>query len=486
MKKIVKYGILLILVAVGAVAFVLNAIQPLAVEAILIEPAHARAYFTERGYVREDGKVDVFALVEGKILSVNVKEGQAVTERDALAVVDSSELYHEIEKIKINNTAILAQITELSAEEARARNELIDRRNSLQGELDANYAQEQIAQESENWQQQVKEENIRLQNIIIEQNRAEMYLVEDDLARMQTLFSAGAISVTEFKAAEQALESQKNALETNIQRLEIIVNESNTSDQTEYFKALRSSIQAQINGIDRTLSSGQIEPMQQYYRALIESGNHTIIDLERKISDSTIRSPVSGVITKLHLDSTNVVSITLPIAEIRTETKRLIEVFISTSNIDDIHIGDTVDLILSRQENDLIYSGTVYAIKDSAESMTSVLGVEERRVEVLIEPNVANGDAFKRGFDVDVRFTTYYSENQIVVPRTAVLADDDKSTLFVIKDGIAVATPVQLGRTLRTEVVVESGLSFGDVVIRNAQQGRLSDGINVASINQSF
>jgi len=211
---------------------------------------------------------------------------------------------------------------------------------------------------------------------------------------------------------------------------------------------------------------------------MIESNNLAVTNLQRMANNSVITSPVSGIIVDLHIDSTNILNPALPVASIRTEEDNLVEVLVSTSNIFDVSIGDSVDLIFVRQSGDVVYSGTIYGIGDKAEAMVSILGVEERRVEVLIEPGNMS-DSFRSGFDVDVRFVTYSAENRIIVPRTAVFEEVGQSMVYVVAEGMAVARPIILGTGLRTEIIVESGLNIGDVIVRNARQAGLSDGARV-------
>jgi len=475
MKKRVKHIVLSVVVLVIVGVIIIMAMRPLAVSTVVITPSHAELYFIERGHVRDDRHVNVYSLVGGAIFSVDAREGQFIAEGDVIAVVDPVDLLHEIEQIRANNLALYAQIDNLDVEESSARLAQISSRNVLQSELNSINAQEQIARTTELSGRQVREENIRLQNILIEQSIIDVQNAINDLERAQALFIAGIITRLELEASEQALEAHRTALQVNEQRLEIINNETGVADQSEHFEALRSSIQAQINGIDATLNQMSSEPMARHFHALIDSNNLAIANLERMVDGSTITSPVSGVIERLHVDSTNIVNPAMPVAEIRTEADNLIEVFVSTTNITDISVGDNVDLIFIRQGGDVVYSGTVHSINNRAEAMVSILGVEERRVEVLIEPDILS-DSFRSGFDVDVRFVTYSAEDRIVVPRTAVFEENGQSMLYVVENGTAVARLVLLGTQLRTEVVVISGLNVGDVVIRNARQDGLAAG----------
>jgi len=479
MKKKAKYVVfgIVALAVIGIVA--VNAMQPLTVDTVVIELSQAEAYFTELGHVRDDRQVSVHSLVGGEIISVNVVEGQLVQEGDVLAIVDSYDILHEIEQLRIHNMALYAQIDNLSVEEAQARTSQMANRSVLQSELSAIDARERMAQSSDADQQQIREENIRLQNIIIEQSRLDVENTFSDYETARGLLNAGVITRSEMDSAEQILENHRTALATNEQRLEIISSELGIVDQSQHFAAQRSSIRAQIGGINSSLSQLSTEPMQQHFYALIESNNLAIANLERMADHSIITSPVTGRIVNLYADTTNILSTAMPVADIRMDSDRLIEVLVSTVNVYDLSVGNPVDLILMRHSGDAFYSGTIYSIDDRAEAIMSILGVEERRVRVLIKPDRLS-DSFISGFDVEVRFVTYSSEDRILVPRTAVFEEAGQSMVYVIRNGTATATPIVPGPQLRTEIVVVSGLNVGDTVIRNARQDGLSGGARVA------
>jgi len=478
MKKKIKYAVILVVVLAIVGVFVFSAMQPLMVATVTITPSHAEMYFTERGHVQDDRHVNVYSMVGGAVLSVAVREGQFIHEGDVIATVDPVDLLHEIEQIRAGNLAIYAQIDNLSVEESQARSSQASARNVLQSELNAINAQEQMARTTELSGQQMRDENIRLQNILIEQSFADLQNALNDLERVQGLYIAGIMTRLEVEANEQVVEALRTAHQVNQQQLEIINNDSIT-DQSEHFAALRSSIQAQINGINTSLNELSMEPMRRSFYAQIESNNLSIANLERRVANSTIVSPVSGIIENLQIDSINILNPAMPVAEIRTEVENLVEVFVSTANITDLSVGDIVDLIFLRQGGDAVYSGRIYSISDRAEATVSILGVEERRARVLIEP-VTPSDSFRSGFDVDVRFITYSANDQMLVPRTAVFEENGQSMVYVATNGTATARPVAVGTQLRTEFVVESGLSVGDVVIRDARQSGLSSGARIA------
>lgn len=466
----------MILAGIAAIGIV-TYFAPLEVETLILEPGDARVYFMERGIVRNDVKMNIFPIVSGQILSLEVREGQEVSAGDIIAIVDSRDFYFEIARLRANNASIAAQIRNMDVQDQLSRNSQPAARESLLGEYNAILAQEAMAPAADRDQNRIREENIRLQNILIEQSRNNLEATQRDLVNFTTLFEAGAVSRTQLDQTVRAAEAFQTDLDAHIQQLEII-STGQVINQEEHFSAIRSSIQAQINGIDRYLQANSIAPMRDHFNVLIQSGNLTIANLERMVEDSALRSPVDGIISALFIEHTNVVNMAVPMAEITTGEDNLIEVFVSTLDIDEINLRDTVEIILRRQREDISLPGIVYAVDNAAELRISTLGVEERRVEVLIEPL---GKTIPSGFDVDVVFTTHFESGRVLIPRTAVFSVENQDMVFVVENGVAVLRSVVLGLALRTDYIAEQGLEFGEEIIRNANTEGLSNGIRVAN-----
>jgi hypothetical protein len=67
----------------------------------------------------------------------------------------------------------------------------------------------------------------------------------------------------------------------------------------------------------------------------------------------------------------------------------LVEVFVSTRYLDGMSAGDRVELKVEKQLGDETIGGTVTSVEDNAEARLSSLGIEERKVRVLVSPGRA-------------------------------------------------------------------------------------------------
>jgi len=204
---------------------------------------------------------------------------------------------------------------------------------------------------------------------------------------------------------------------------------------------------------------------------------NTVNDIERVIKEKIIRAPVSGQLILLNIKDTNVVNSQTPIAVITAGRDCVVESYVYVKDIGAIELGKKVVLVLQTPNAVKEIPGTIIAFDNFAVDQISVLGVEERKVKVTIAPD--DSSDLKDGYDPDVRFSYYREPNKLTVPKTAVFKDNDNDMVFVVRNGRAQKVCVQKGMELRTEFVIDNGLSQGDTVITDSNVKGLTDGVRV-------
>ena len=118
-------------------------------------------------------------------------------------------------------------------------------------------------------------------------------------------------------------------------------------------------------------------------------------------------------------------------------------------------------------------------ISPSGRLKVSALGVEERRVEVWLDPTEPLTGA-GHGFQVEVRVQLAEAPASLRVPVEALMREAEGWRVWRVVEGRAVATPVEVGITDGRWRVVQQGLAEGDVVVA-APKPSLRDGARVAS-----
>ncbi len=177
-----------------------------------------------------------------------------------------------------------------------------------------------------------------------------------------------------------------------------------------------------------------------------------------------IRSPVAGRVLKVLKESEAVVAAGTPILEIADP--RDLEVLVDVLSTEAVEIGPGAEVILDAGGG-LLLQGRVRLVEPSAFTKISALGVEEQRVNVIIDITSppqqwqALGDAYR----VDARIVVHREEDVVKVPVAALFRDEGGWAVFLDDGGMAKKRRIEISRRGGLEAVVQKGLAPGDRVI---------------------
>jgi len=481
MKKPIKYAIIGLIVLASVIGGVYYMMMPIPLRMTEISPQVAELSFMEQGIVTAENTVLVFPVAQGEINGLYVREGQSVRVGDQLLSVDYSALRLQLDQIESGIRVLQAQLANVDVEDANMRQNLQSARSSLQGELRAINAQAVQSDRAFANQTQAIEEQSRIQQVLIDQHQSELSRIQENFTRVQSLYQSGVATRTEFDAASASLTAAETQLEAAQGQMTLIATGAGQSS-AEHFEGIRASINAQISGINQQLEQDTTSAAKAQLEALIEIEEIRMQQLQREIENTTITAPAEGVITTLQAQNTNFISAAAPVAEITVAGSLSVEAYVSTQDIGSINIGDTVGLTLRQRVGDINFTGRITEIDSAAVVRFTALGVEERKVSVRIEPNIPPGTPMGIGYALDVTFYIFREEGRIIVPRTAIFRDEGVEMVWAVLDGNTVeAVIVETGIELRTDVIIERGLGLGDLVVNDANNPDLSDGVRVTN-----
>ena len=115
--------------------------------------------------------------------------------------------------------------------------------------------------------------------------------------------------------------------------------------------------------------------------------------------------------------------------------------------------------------------GTIAArvrrIEPSGFTKVSALGVEEQRVNVILEFTEASGawTALGDGYRVEARLVTWEAADVLTVPTGALVRAGDQWAVFVVRNGRAEQQVLTLGHQNGQQAEVASGIEAGAVVV---------------------
>lgn len=191
-----------------------------------------------------------------------------------------------------------------------------------------------------------------------------------------------------------------------------------------------------------------------------------------------LRSPVSGRVLKLHRESEGVVSAAEPLMDIGNPGSLEVKAEVLSADAVKLHPGTPV--LFERWGGDKPLEGNVRVVEPSGFTKISSLGVEEQRVNVIVDLT-SPAELWKRlgdGYRLDTTFIIWESADVLQVPASALFRKGDGWALFIVENGRAKLTPVEVGRRNGIAAEIVNGLPDGAPVITSPDD-TIRDGIRV-------
>ncbi|MEI8593681.1 efflux RND transporter periplasmic adaptor subunit [Photobacterium sp. Hal280] len=197
-----------------------------------------------------------------------------------------------------------------------------------------------------------------------------------------------------------------------------------------------------------------------------------------------ITAPVNGKVLRVFQESEAVVSAGTALME--TGDPGNLEIAADLLSRDAVRIapGDRVEINHWGGEGEL--SGIVRLIEPAGTTKVSSLGIEEQRVNVIIDltdPKHAWA-ALGHGFQVDVRIAVWHDGQVLRVPIGAIFRFKRDWAVFRNDDGRARLQVIRLGHMTDQYAEVLEGLSAGDQVIAYPSD-RIQDGVLIRAMSQA-
>lgn len=178
-----------------------------------------------------------------------------------------------------------------------------------------------------------------------------------------------------------------------------------------------------------------------------------------------LTAPVAGVVLKVAQESETIVQPGAPLLEIGDP--RDLEVVVDVLSTDAVEIRPGAQVVIEHWGGQGELSGRVRRVEPAAFTKVSTLGVEEQRVNVLVdlmspaEKWAGLGDAYQ----VDARVSVFTQEDATIIPAGALFRQGENWTVYVVRDGRAEIRDVRLLRRSGSLAAVASGLAPGESVI---------------------
>jgi HlyD family secretion protein len=391
----------------------------------------------EEGRTRVVERYVVSMPVAGRVRRITLEEGVAVGEGDVLAEIDPLELRSRVEQ------------TEAQIDALRHRKEGVSTKRPKDEELERAKVLEAQARDALDVAQRE-----------LEAARAALVKAEKDLVRSEGALETGTGSSEDVDAAQAGAVAARAEVRAGEVRLQI------------------RELEIRAARLDTQILEARLDDYaweEKDYAAQIAALDASLGALRADLARTEVKSPESGVVLNVLLESEQVVPAGTALLEIG-DLRRL-EVEADFLSEDAAHMREGMPAeIFGRALGDATIRGKIERIHPSAFMKISSLGVEQQRVTVVIGfglGEVPLGDRYR----VEVRVLLDERADAVLVPEGALFRVGGEWHAFVVEDGRArlraVKTGIRDGR--RREVL--QGLAEGEIVILHPET--IEDGARV-------
>ena len=178
-----------------------------------------------------------------------------------------------------------------------------------------------------------------------------------------------------------------------------------------------------------------------------------------------LRSPIDGVVLKRRQESETMVPVGDPLLDLGDPAR--LEIVSDLLSTDAVKVKEGDAVRIEQWGGDHPLRGRVRRVEPSGFMKVSALGVEEQRVNVVVdfEDPAEAWAALGDGYRVELRIVVWEGKDVIKVPTGSLFRQGDAWAVFVVRGGRARFQRLEVGRRNGLEAEVLAGLAAGDRVV---------------------
>jgi RND family efflux transporter MFP subunit len=434
------------------------------VATVAVVPAARRDLLTtveEMANVRAPVNVALSAKVAGRIDNIAAQEGDPVAAEQVLILIDPLELRARVDSAKAELSAAQFRLRQAeigsNPEKARIRAE-IHQAEAAVATARAELQQTKAALESE----------VTTAKNAVEQAKARLENERSKTRRLEALLAKGYVPQQDVETGRTQVTVSESEHRSAEERVRLVRNEK-TADVSVAQQRLR---QAQAD-LRLALANEAQNPMYvENVRALqaqVQQARSSLRDTEAQLAQTTIRSPIAGIVSERRMDPGAMATpgaLILTVVDIR---RLWLDVPVQEEQATQVTPGLPAEARFDAQPG-RVYSGRVVRINPAANP-------QSRAVTARVEIQNPNG-RIKPGMFGRVRLVTDRRPGVLVVPREAVVREENAAYVFVAENETATRRLVETGEEQADVIEIRSGIQPGDRVLVQGHQ-QLKEGAKI-------
>jgi len=177
-----------------------------------------------------------------------------------------------------------------------------------------------------------------------------------------------------------------------------------------------------------------------------------VTDLERRVDELNVRSPVAGVVGTIAVADRAVVPANTPLMIVVDLSQLEVEIAVPESYADDLGIGMDAEIKYGTQT----YAGKLSAISPE---------VVESQVTARVRFENGLPAGLRQNQRVSTRVLMESKPNVLMVQRGPFVDSSGGRFAYVVDDDMAVRRPIEVGSASVTAIEIVSGLNEGDRIV---------------------
>lgn len=290
-------------------------------------------------------------------------------------------------------------------------------------------------------------------------------------AEAEAALAAAEAAATEADASVRRAEAALAYTQTELARIGVLAR-----DGTASRRAL-DQVRSQADAAKATLDSARA--LLDVRRHELEAAQAHLMQPEDTATAGAccvqVRSPVDGRVLSLLQESRAVVPAGAPLVEIGDPAA--LEVVADVLSSDAVHIAPGASALLDDWGGAPL-AATVRTVEPAGFTKVSALGIEEQRVNIVLDFDAPPPAALGHGFRVMARIVVWQAEDAVSVPLGALFRTPKGWAAFRVEEGIARQHPVNVLRLGEDRAALADGLTAGDTVVLHPSD-RIQDGVAV-------
>ena len=192
-----------------------------------------------------------------------------------------------------------------------------------------------------------------------------------------------------------------------------------------------------------------------------------------EVTYATVRAPFSGIISERLIKKGNMVATHAPTFRLTDFDPLLAVMHVPERELNKLRKGQRAELRLDALYGE-VFTGVIKRISPIVDPTTGTFKVT---IEVRDRSRQLKPGMFGR-----IRIVYDTRADVLLVPKEAILAEDDESAVYVVRDSMAYRQVVETGYSNDAHMEIISGIEAGDVIITTGQNS-LRDSSKVEVIN---